>query len=248
MSAYLYDEALVNKFKKWTSSSKTQVYGPSETRRLYEIIADSSTDSEIKLPLIAISRNMGYEIIDSGTTRRPLSYDGVTRSYDPENNSVKIMNAIPIALTYQIDVYARYTEEADILMRNLIFNIVNFPAMSVEVPDANQSHVARISIASPNVTDNSNMAERFIEGNLTALSISIDIRDAYLWDVRQHRNAELEIRIDDIYENRNFECLSCGFIYQGYEPPNGCPKCGENNWQVKPYRGNSNSSQNLNGD
>ena len=86
MSAYLYDEALVKKFKNWTSSSKTQIYGPEETRRLYEIIADETTDSKIKLPFISISRNLGYDIIDNGTTRRPLSYDGIDRIYHSDTN------------------------------------------------------------------------------------------------------------------------------------------------------------------
>ena len=219
MSAYLYDEALVKKFKNWTSSSKTQIYGPEETRRLYEIIADETTDSKIKLPFISISRNLGYDIIDNGTTRRPLSYDGIDRIYHPDTNSMTIMNAIPIVLTYQVDIYTRYAEEADILMRNLIFNIVNFPAMSIDVPGADQSHTARISIANTTISDNSNKAERFI--------------DAYLWDVRQHRNAEIEIRIDDMYENRNFECLDCSYVYQGFQPPKACPMCGGNNWREK---------------
>ncbi len=200
MSTYLYDKALVEKFKKWTSTSKTQVYGPSETRRMFEVIADETTDSEIKLPLITITRDRGYEIINSGTTRRPLSYDGPTRSHSEEQKTSKIINAIPIGITYQIDVYARMAEEADIIMRNLIFNIINYPAMTVNIPDAEMEHTARIAIASPSITDNSNMAERFIEGNMTVLSVVINITDAYLWDVRQHRDAEIEIRIDDQYE------------------------------------------------
>lgn len=231
MSAFLYDKALVEKFKKWTSSSKTQVYGPSETRRLYEIIADSTTDSEIKLPIIAISRDMGYEITNAGTTRRPLSYDGVDREYNEETNSMKIINAIPISITYQIDVYARKAEEADILMRNLVFNIVNYPAMEISIPDADLNHTARISLSSSTITDNSNMSERFIEGNLTVLSAIISIDDAYLWDVRQHRNAEIEIRIDDTYESRRYVCLNCGYIYEGFETPTKCPVCGETNWE-----------------
>ena len=75
---------------------------------------------------------MGYEIINSGTTRRPLSYDGLTRSHDSQTKSAKIVNVIPISLVYQIDVYARLAEEADILMRNLVFNIVNYPAITID--------------------------------------------------------------------------------------------------------------------
>ena len=205
MSAFLYDKALVEKFQKWTSRSKTQVYGPSETRRLFEITADSTTDSKIKLPLIAISRDMGYEIVNAGTPRRPL--------------------------TYQVDVYARKAEEADILMRNLVFNIVNYPAMEISIPDADLNHTARISLASSTITDNSNMPERFFEGNMTVLSAIVAIDDAYLWDVRQHRNAEVEIRIDDTYESRRYRCLNCKYIYEGFETPDICPVCGENKWE-----------------
>lgn len=230
MSAYLYDRALVEKFKKWTSSSKTQIYGPSETRRLYEIIADETTDS-VKLPLIAISRDAGYEIINDGRTRRPLSYDGIDRSYDEQTNSMIIVNAIPISLVYQIDVYARKMEEADILMRNLVFNIVNYPAMKISVPDADMEHTARIQLGSTTINDNSNISERFIEGNLTVLSATISIDDAYLWDVRQHRNAEVEIRIDDTYEVRNYICQDCGHLEQSFLTPSICPMCGGESWK-----------------
>lgn len=231
MSAYLYDKALVEKFNKWTSNSKTQIYGPSETRRLFEVIADESDDSKIKLPFIAISRDMGYEIINDGTTRRPLSYDGANLVHYYDTKSTKILNAIPISLQYQVDVYARHAEEADILMRNLVFNIVNYPAMTVEIPDADMEHTARISFSSKIITDNSNMPERFIEGNLYVLSASISIDDAYLWDVRQHRDAEIEVRIDDQYESRKYICLSCGYIYEGYDQPVACPICGKRKWK-----------------
>ena len=230
MSAYLYDRALVEKFKKWTSSSKTQVYGPSETRRLYEIMADETTDS-VKLPMIAISRDAGYEIINDGRTRRPLSYDGIDRAYDEKTNSMQIVNAIPISLVYQIDVYTRKWEEADILMRNLVFNIVNYPAMKISIPDADMEHTARIQLGSNTINDNSNISERFIEGNLTILSATISIDDAYLWDVRQHRNAEVEIRIDDTYEVRNYICQDCGHLEQSFLTPSICPMCGGESWK-----------------
>ena len=230
MSAYLYDRALVEKFKKWTSSSKTQVYGPSETRRLYEIMADETTDS-VKLPMIAISRDAGYEIINDGRTRRPLSYDGIDRAYDEKTNSMQIVNAIPISLVYQIDVYTRKWEEADILMRNLVFNIVNYPAMKISIPGADMEHTARIQLGSTTINDNSNISERFIEGNLTVLSATISIDDAYLWDVRQHRNAEVEIRIDDTYEVRNYICQDCGHLEQSFLTPSICPMCGGESWK-----------------
>ena len=76
MSTYLYDEALVRKFKSWTHNSQIEIFGPNETSRVFETIADKTGDKPIKLPLIYIERDRGFNIINDGTTRRHLSYDG----------------------------------------------------------------------------------------------------------------------------------------------------------------------------
>lgn len=209
MSTYLYDEAIVNKFKEWTEVSQIQVYGPNETRRLFEVIADKNNDKPLKLPIISLVRDRGFKIINSGTTRRPLSYDGKLLNADEDSGTM--LNAIPISVSYQVDIYTRYAKEADILVRNLIFNVVNYPALKVLVPKAMVYdeelkdydyfyHTARIELGDDTVQDNSNEKERFIEGNFTKLSFLITIDDAYLWDTREHRNAEIEIQIDDRYE------------------------------------------------
>lgn len=205
MSTFLYDEALTEKFKNWTQKSKVEIYGPNETSRMFEVTADKSNDDSIKLPIIQIERDRGFEIINSGQTRRPLSYDGYTVSAD--ENYGNILNAIPISIAYQVNVYCRYAKEADILIRNLIFNVINYPAMEITVPKVvlnnedgtseDMIHTARIELASNTIQDNSNERERFIEGNYTKLSFLIQINDAYLWDLREHRTAEIEIRIDD---------------------------------------------------
>ena len=206
MATFLYDEALVEKFKNWTQKSQIEVYGPNETSRMFGVMADKSNDEPIKLPIIALERDRGFEIINDGTTRRPLSYDGVTLNVDSKYGDT--INAIPISIAYQVNVYTRYAKEADILVRNLIFNVINYPGLEVIVPKAGVYnyeteqyddfiHMARIEIGNTTIQDNSNERERFIEGNYTKLSFLIQINDAYLWDLREHRTAEIEIRIDD---------------------------------------------------
>ena len=206
MSTFLYDEALVRKFKSWTHSSEIKIFGPNETSRVFETIADLSDDEPIKLPLIYIERDRGFNIINDGTTRRPLSYDGKDINVDSKQGEV--LNAIPISLSYQVNVYTRYAKEADILIRNLIFNVINYPALEVEVPKVriynpkteeyeDFIHTARIELGNTEIQDNSNEKERFIERNYTKLSFLIIINDAYLWDLREHRNAEIEIIVED---------------------------------------------------
>lgn len=206
MSTYLYDEALVRKFKSWTHTSEIEIYGPNETSRVFGVIADKTNDEPIKLPLIYIERDRSFNIINSGTTRRPLSYDG--KDINVSDSRGEILNAIPISISYQVNVYTRYAKEADILIRNLIFNVINYPALEIIVPKVSiydekmkeykdYKHTARIEFGNTEIQDNSNEKERFIEGNYTKLSFLITINDAYLWDLREHRTAEIEILIED---------------------------------------------------
>lgn len=267
MATYIYDEALLKKIKYWTQASDVHVYGADETRNLFEVIADESNDKPIELPIIAIHRSRGYNIIEGGTTRRPLSYDGFSISdeefdtysdaqdfceqnglskevilpksywadgrkfntykdaydYCVENkldiNSIHTVSwekyyiktnnihpkytdairAIPISISYQLDVYARYAKEADLLMRNLVFNIINYPGFTISIPKANLTHTARL-VLGDSIEDNSNIPERFVEGNFTRLTANITVDNARLWDTRKLRNAEIEIVLDDTYE------------------------------------------------
>lgn len=242
MSTYLYDEALVNKINSWISSSQIEVYGPNETSRMFEVIADRNEDNPITLPIICISRDRGFNIIHDGTTRRALSYQGVRLQQN--DTSAKRLTAIPISIMYQVDVYTRYAKEADILVRNLIFNVINYPALEVTIPDATFTtatdeehkfnHTARIEFKTQEIQDTSNQKERFIEGNFTKLSFVISIEDAYLWDVREHQNLDIEIRIEEDNNNGvpNYVCQVCG--YETAEPYSGdCPICGNRKWKRK---------------
>ena len=121
MSVCIYDEALLAKLKSWTEKTQIQVLGIDETSRLFQVIADTTNDTPIKLPLIALSRQSGYEILN--VNKKPLTYDGadLSTTYDKSLQ----LNAIPILINYQLDVYTRYLKEADSYMRELIFNIIN---------------------------------------------------------------------------------------------------------------------------
>ena len=120
MSLYFYDTALMNKLRYWTEKTNIHIYGPDETRRLFEVIADVNMDQKIELPLLCLRRSGAYEILN--INKRPLTYDGAIVSKN--NNASTQYNAIPIQINYQLDVYAKYLQEADQYVRNLIFNII----------------------------------------------------------------------------------------------------------------------------
>lgn len=137
---------------------------PDETKRLFELKADDKNDAPVKLPIIALSRNNDIELASSVKT--PLSYDGF-KIYSDENISVHF-NAIPINLSYQLDIYTKTYEEGDEYVRAFLFKLINNPTIKIEIPynDANIEHIANIHVL-PTVSDTSAISERLFPGQFT---------------------------------------------------------------------------------
>lgn len=188
MAVRFYDEALLKKFQKWTADTQVQLTGINETRRLFEVVADKTNDKPIQLPLIALSRNGGYTIQEK--YKQPRSYNGSALVGTTDSGAK--LNAIPIGISYQIDIYARHLAEADEYARNIVFNIINYPKLNIEIPyeDSGLTHDANIRLIT-DVEDNSDIPERLISGQFTRFTIGIDIDDAYLFDVRVKDNLSI---------------------------------------------------------
>lgn len=188
MAVRFYDEALLKKFQKWTADTQVQLTGVNETRRLFEVIADKQNDRPIQLPLISLSRVGGYTIQEK--YKQPRSYNG-SKMILTTTSGAKL-NAIPIGISYQIDIYARHLAEADEYARNIVFNIINYPKLNIEIPyeDSGLTHDANIRLIT-DVEDNSDIPERLISGQFTRFTIGIDIDDAYLFDVRVKDNLSI---------------------------------------------------------
>ena len=194
MGVRYYDEALLNKLKKWTAGTQMQITGVNETKRLFEIISDTKDDKPIDLPIIALSRQGGYTILSK--YKQPLSFAGSTMALNKDRGAK--LNAIPIGISYQLDIYTRYLEDADEYARNIVFNIINYPKLTIEIPYESLGllHDANIRLKT-DVEDNSDIPERLIPGQFTRLTIGIDIDDAYLFDVRIKDNLSIvESRVD----------------------------------------------------
>ena len=188
MSVKLYDDALLEKLKKWTLDTSVMLTGVNESTKLFSAIADVTNDKPIKLPLIALSRPGGFVINDK--YKQPKSYDGVTFAYNRAKSAK--LNAIQIAIPYQLDVYARYQEEADEYIRNIVFNIINYPNVTIDIPyyEFGIKHDSNIRLAT-DVEDNSDVPERLISGQFKRYTIGLIIDDAYLFDVRVRDNLRL---------------------------------------------------------
>lgn len=191
MSVNLYDKALLDKLRRWTLDTAIVVTGVDESTALFSAIADQSNDKPIQLPLIALSRPGGFSIEEK--YKQPKSYNGTKIAYSDKNGAK--LNAIKISIPYQLDIYTRYQAEADEYIRNIVFNIINYPVVNIEIPyhDLGISHTSNIRLAS-DVEDNSDIPERLITGQFKRYTIDLVIDDAYLFDIRIKDN----IRIVDI--------------------------------------------------
>lgn len=189
MALSLYDNALLDKIKKWVKEDVT-ITGPDETRRLFEYVADTTEDKPIKLPLISLRR--GRDITIQNTSKRPLTYDGATIAANL-NKSIQL-NAIPITIRYQLDIYTRYFKECDEFIRDFTFKLINFPTIKFTVPynNINQEIEAHIKI-SDTITDNSDITERLSIGQFTRFTFNLEIDDAYLFSVPIRDNVTMEI-------------------------------------------------------
>lgn len=188
MSIKLYDDALLDKLRNWTLDTCVTLTGVNESTALFSTISDTNNDKPIKLPIISLTRPGGFVIEEK--YKQPKSYNGARVSYN-EARSAKI-NAIKISIPYQLDIYARYQEEADEYIRNIVFNIINYPVVKIEIPyhDLGLVHDSNIRLVS-DVSDNSDVPERLITGQFKRYTIELVIDDAYLFDINIKDNLKI---------------------------------------------------------
>ena len=172
MSIRYYDEALVDKIKRWVKDPNLQIIKPEESTRLFEMVADENKDQPLSLPLISISRDRSIEIINT-------------------QKHIKIpANVIPINVGYQIDIYTKGMIEADEYVRNFVFNFINYPRMKINIPynNLNVEHVVDLHLDS-NIADNSDIKEHLFADEFVRFTLKINLEGAYLFSLPKNQMA-----------------------------------------------------------
>lgn len=189
MAINYYDEALANKIQDWVCDPNIHIYRPEELSWMLQSKSDESKDKPLSLPFIALSRDT--EINIENANKRPMTYDGMAlRLYDNATGkevhlkSGYKLNAIPMSLSYQLDIYTKRLVEATEYVRNFIFNLVNYPTVTITIPynGVNLEHKSTIQVESQ-VQDNSDIPQRLYPGQFTRFTIRFSIDDAYLFSV-----------------------------------------------------------------
>lgn len=202
MSVSYYDNAMVKKITGWIKDNRVKVLGVEDTLRTFQLTSDKTNDSPISLPLISLSRGTNIEL--SFNHKKPMSFDGMMIAHPdiPENISDEErqvildnlqeegklkslqVNAIPMTLNYQLDIYTKKLSEADEYVRNFVFNFINHPKLTIELPyqGVNYKHDFNIVVNNP-IQDNSDIPNRLFGGQFYRWTINLTIDDAYLFSV-----------------------------------------------------------------
>jgi len=193
MGVRLYDEALYSKIQKWIKDPNMRILKPDEVTRLFQVKADLTGDKPLKLPIIALSRDANLELLSAN--KKPLTFDGMMK----EATATKTLqiNAIPMKVGYQLDIYTRHFEEGDEYLRNFIFNFVNYPKLKVTLPynDANIEHNAHITLLKT-IEDTSNIPQKLFPDQFTRWTLKLSIEDAYLFSIPYVDNVSMEEEIE----------------------------------------------------
>lgn len=189
MGVRYYDTAIYEKIKAWVRDERMRILKPNESMRVFQLAADLSDDTPITLPLISISRDTNVEILSTG--KRAMSFDGLMVKSDGKKTNQ--INAIPIRLRYQIDIYTKEFEMGDEYVRNFIFNLINHPKLTVTIPynNLNYHHDCNITLDST-VQDNSDIPQRMFAGQFTRWTISFSVDDAYMFSAPIENNVSME--------------------------------------------------------
>ena len=193
MGVRFYDDALLNKLKKWVKNPDLKILKPDETTRFFEMKLDERKDAPLTLPLISIARDKTVEILN--VEKQAKTYDGfaVSNEYKEEyvdnrqkekipHKKVVLLNAIPIQIGYQIDIYTKGMEEADEYVRNFVFNFVNYPKLVVHIlyNGMDLTHESTIHLES-SIMDNSDIREHLFPDQFVRFTLKITVDDAYLF-------------------------------------------------------------------
>lgn len=190
MAISYYDDAVTQKIQGWLAdSSKLRVLSPDESTRLFQLNAEDNNDQQIKLPIIAISRNKDIEI--ESAIKQNKSFDGVVIGGEetPTRATTIHMNVIPIKTTYQLDIYTKKRIEADEYVRQYLFKLINNPQIIIEIPYNNCviKHTANLRVLNT-VSDTSDISTHIFPGQFYKWTIQLELQDGFLFSIPQKQN------------------------------------------------------------
>ena len=179
MSAYLYDEAIINNLREVVGDSRIMI---TPVDNVYNVIPRIN-DDKFTLPLVTVTRT-GWTIL-SDDVNHSAKYEGALSqiSCEPKNHGLTVQRVqfVPMRLSYAIDVWTKTRLENDEFVRELFWYYMISPTLQINVPyDLNFDHNFNLFIE-PDIEDNSDIAQQVNHGEFFRQTLRIYTDDAKLW-------------------------------------------------------------------
>lgn len=193
ISIYAYDLSIVedlrtrfNRDKDGKPLTNNKVY-VTPVDNVFNIIGDLS-DDRIDMPLISLQRN-SWTLASKKPQYMIWSGYPVKEDYDNDGTIDKIsrIQAIPITINYQLDVWTRDRITNDAIMREIIFYYTQRPTLLVKIPHGlDLVHDFNIFFEN-DIEDNSDIVDHVNRGQFFRQTVGVYTDDAYLWksDIRK---------------------------------------------------------------
>lgn len=174
MSAYLYDEALVNKLREISGDERIRIVPP---ERAIMFLAQFDKDKD-KLPAIIVSR--GPITINNDLRNQVSILKGQTTRINSDNTASKV-KLIPMRMEWNIDVYTVDRFSCDEIIRELVFYFTTYPRFSIKVPYDLDIYQNFDVFLNEDITDNSDLIEFPNTGEYFRETISLYTENAHMW-------------------------------------------------------------------
>ena len=188
MSVTLYDDALMKKFTSLLKDNRIKILAPEETTEYFQQLLAEQKDKPITLPLVTLTRSSTINLINPHKSM--MTYDGFMIG-STVDTSIQV-DAVPMELTYDIDIYAKEFKQVDAYIRNLVFDLIVHPNVKIVLPynDANLEMWSHIRLL-PAIEDRSSIPNRIVHDQFKRWSITFTIDDAYFYSLPYKKNVSI---------------------------------------------------------
>ena len=189
VGVYAYDMSIIDDFrarfnyKKDGTPKTNNIIQITNSENVFEIIGDLENDN-IQFPIISLTRT-GWSIKDFHQETQThlgalVDYIEPTDKKDDRLKQVRLQ-AIPIKINYQVDIWTQNRADNDILARELIWFYTLNPQLLVKIPHGlNAKHVFNVMFDF-DIVDNSDIVEHNSKGRYYRQTLGLYVDDAYLW-------------------------------------------------------------------
>lgn len=196
MSAYLYDEALIDALKEVTKDSRITIVDPSQA---FSYFAQYNKD-KVVLPAIILTRS-AVRLLDY--RNQPLALKGDMARITDDNLIVRAQ-MIPMRIEWNIEVFAVDRRTCDEVIRELIYFVITKPRMVVHVPydlDIDQNFDLLLN---QDIVDNSDLVEFSSRGEYFREAISVYTENAFMFSSNKAYPTSLKVvtELDDSFINK----------------------------------------------